>query len=200
MKLNRIEQIYRGLKNDNETYYIFNYSKNGVIFNILFDIYYSPFKLHFLVVKDNFSFVIDINKGFIISTSLNKEDYIRLCRVLGLKYDEDNPFSPKIFFEDFDKNIPLYNKRKHNKRELYKFYCNSIEESNKIYYKGILPWKEINNGKNVTQENLEKTRILYPELYDFCKRENVSIIYTANKSEENEISIFLQTNIKNQIN
>ena len=74
MKLNRIEQIYRGLKNDNETYYIFDYSKNSIIFNILFDIYYSPFKLHFLVVEDNFSFVIDINKGFIISTSLNTEE------------------------------------------------------------------------------------------------------------------------------
>ena len=184
MKLNRIEQIYRGLKNDNETYYIFDYSKNSIIFNILFDIYYSPFKLHFLVVEDNFSFVIDINKGFIISTSLNKEDYIRLCRVLGLKYDEDNPFSPKIFFEDFNKNIPPYSRREYKKRELYKFYYNNIEEPDKIYYKGILAWNKINNGRNVTQKNLEKTRILYPELYEFCKRENVSIIYTANKNEE----------------
>ena len=88
MKLNRIEQIYKGLRNDNETYYIFDYSKNGVVFNILFDIYYSPFRLHFLAVKEDFSFVIDVNKGFIISPSLSKEDYIRLCKVLNLKYDE----------------------------------------------------------------------------------------------------------------
>jgi conserved hypothethical protein len=122
MKLNRIEQIYKGLRNDNETYYIFDYSKNGVVFNILFDIYYSPFRLHFLAVKEDFSFVIDVNKGFIISPSLSKEDYIRLCKVLNLKYDENNPFSPKLFFEEFNANIPSYSKKEYKKES----YTSSI--------------------------------------------------------------------------
>ena len=94
------------------------------------------------------------------------------------------PLVLNCFLKNFNANIPSYSKKEYKKRELYKFYYNDIEEPDKIYYKGILAWNKINNGRNVTQENLEKTRILYPELYDFCKRENVSIIYTANKNEE----------------
>ncbi|OWP83206.1 hypothetical protein BWK59_11775, partial [Flavobacterium davisii] len=95
------------------------------------------------------------------------------------KYDNDNKFSTFSFFQEFNNTIPDYKKRFVVKQELLQFYKSEIEENDKLFFDGFIEWNKLNNRKKVSEKNLEKTRILYPEYYDYCKRENVSIRYTA---------------------
>lgn len=179
MKLTGLESIYRDLKDNNENYFIFTFQKNEIVFDVLFDIYKEPFELHFMQKDKNFNFHINVERGFNIDIKLKPDIYSELCNVLNLKYDPNNKFSTIAFFNEFNKKIPKYFKRIKTERELLTFYKNDIEEPDKLFYDGFIKWKEINNGKHVSKKNLEKTRILYPEKYDFCKREDVSIRYKS---------------------
>ncbi|PTT73795.1 MULTISPECIES: DUF6037 family protein [unclassified Chryseobacterium] len=188
MTLSNLRSIYAGMKNNGESYYIFEFVKNKVVFEVLFDIYYSPFVLHFLQKDSNFSFNINVEQGFVVNPILKRELYSKLCNILNLKYDPNNRFSPKSFFEEFNDKIPVFKHREKKERELLPYYKNQIEDSQNLFYGGTIPWNNIGNGKNLTSKNLEKTRILYPELYEWCKRENVSIIYVRNKKKnENDL-------------
>jgi len=178
MILSNLRELYKSLKENNETYYIFEYRKNNSCFQVLFDTFNSPFELHFLLKESNFSFKIIVQKGFHINEFLDRATYKNLCDVLMLKFDEKNPFSTKIFFEEFNSKIPQYKQQLKEERELLKFYVSQIEESDKLYFDGFIEWNKINNGRGATIRNLEKTRILYPNLYEKCKRENISVRYT----------------------
>lgn len=177
MKLSNLEKIYLSVKVEKETYYIFQFVKNRVVFEILFDIFKAPFQLHFLQKSSNFSFKVIVEKGFVINPILDKAVYKNLCNALGLKYDANNPFKPHSFFQEFNNVIPNYNKRVIVKQELLQFYKSDIEENDKFYFDGFIEWNKLKNGKKVSEQNLEKTRILYSEHYSYCKRENVSIRY-----------------------
>lgn len=181
MTLSNLRRLYVGMKNNNESYYIFEFVKNKVTFEILFDIYNSPFVIHFLQKDSNFSFTANVDRGFVIDAFLKEDIYNQLRNILNLKYDPNNRFSPKSFFEEFNNKIPDFKLRVKKDRELLPYYKNQIEDSENLFYGGTLPWNKIGNGKNLTPKNLEKTRILYPELYEWCKRENVSIIYVRDK-------------------
>jgi hypothetical protein len=188
MVLSNLKELYKNLRIDNETYYLFHFRKNNIRFEILFDIFKIPFQLHFLQKDNSFSFYLIVEKGFIVNEFLNKETYNKLCKTLKLKSDSDNPFSTKHFFEEFNSRIPIYQNSEKKERELLAFYQSSIEESEKLYYDGTIEWNKVKNGKGVTNKNLEKTRILYPELHEWCKRENISIRYRLmRKNNEKEV-------------
>lgn len=179
MKIDRLEQLYRSLKTNDETYFIFPFKKNNVTFEILFDIFKTPFELHFLQKDSNFSFYITVEKGFYINEMLNKKIYSALCKVLNLQYDPNNKFSSKAFFNEFNNSIPEYYFREKKEKELLKYYESNIEERDKLYFDCFIEWSKTNSSKKVSEKNLEKTRILYPELYEKCVRENISIRYKA---------------------
>lgn len=178
MKLTGLETLYKGIKENNENYFIFSYTKNQVTFEILFDVHPTPFELHFLIKKSNFKIKYLVEKGFVVNPILNKEEYTQLCKELNLKYDPNNRFSPNSFLEEFNISIPPFKNREKAIKELLPFYIDTIEESDKLYFNGFIEWKKTGNGKNVSEKNLEKTRIIYPEYYEYCKRENVSIRYS----------------------
>lgn len=188
MKLNNLRRLYAGMKDNGESYYIFEFVKNKVVFEVVFDIYYSPFTIHFLQKESDFSFIVNVEQGFIINPLLKGELYSQLCNILNLKYDPNNRFSPKSFFEEFNDKIPGFKHREKKERELLPYYKDQIEDSENIFYGGKREWNKIRNGRNLTEKNLEKTRVLYPDLYKWCKRENVSIIYVRNKKKnENDL-------------
>lgn len=176
MKLNRLENIYTGLRNDKETYFIFPFKKGKVTFDVLFDVFVDPYKLHFLQQQGSFGLLLLVSKDFYINTYLG-DDYYKLVSVLGLEYDPNNKFSSNAFFNDFNNAIPLYRRRSKIDNELVKFYGNEIEEKEKPYFDGFIRWTK-ESGKHVSYENLFKTRILFPNEYEFCKLNNVSIRYS----------------------
>ena len=187
MKLDGLIPLYRDLRNKGETYASFEYRTNGVCFEVFFDIYESPFKLIFLVQKEKFRLSLHVKQGFVINPFLSKSELRALAKVLGLTYDPKNPFSPPKFFSKFNLEIPPHSTYKVRKEQVYRFYQNDIEEADRIFYKTKIEWNKLPNSKgSLTEKNLFKTRILYPELYDLCKRNNISIVYTASQSEKKD--------------
>lgn len=187
MKLEGLVPLYRDLKNKEESYSSFDYRTGGVRFEVFFDIFETPFRLIFVVREQDYRLSIDVQQGFIINPILNKGEYKALAQVLGLTFDPKNPFSPPKFFGHFNKSIPEYSPYKVPKEQVYRFYQSDIEEADRLYYKTKIEWNKLSNSKgNATPKNLFKTRILYPELYEICKRNNISIVYTANMGERND--------------
>jgi len=88
-------------------------------------------------------------------------------------------FLLKLFFNEFNNNIPEYYFREKKEKELLKYYESNIEERDKLYFDCFIEWSKTNSSKKVSEKNLEKTRILYPELYEKCVRENISIRYKS---------------------
>lgn len=186
MKIKGLIPLYSDIKRKNETYSCFDYCNGGVNFEVFFDIFEIPFKLFFVVKEQNYRLSIDVQQGFIINPILIKSEYKALAHVLGLTFDPKNPFSPQKFFNHFNKSIPEYSQIKVSKEQVYRFYQSDLEEADRLYYKTKIEWNKSPNSKgNVTSKNLFKTRVLYPELYDMCKRNNISIVYTSNKEEYN---------------
>jgi len=185
MKLDGLIPLYKKLLTNELTYGIFKYTKNKVDFDIFFDIGDTPYKIGFLVLNNDFQLWIDLSKGFIINPILKPEDFKKLVRILKLKFDPNNKFSTKVFFEDFNSKIPT-EFRFVKKDELPKIITSikDIEDSNKIYYNGQIDWDKINNGNKRQPVNLEKTRLLYPELYLQIKDKNISVRYSDVKNDE----------------
>lgn len=185
MKLNGLIPLYKKLKASDLTYGIFKYTKNKVDFDIFFDIGTTPYKLGFLVLNNDFQLWIDLKEGFIINPILKPEDFKKLVKLLKLKYDPNNKFSPKGFFEDFNSKIPT-EFRFVKKDELPRIITSikDIEDSDKVYYNGQIDWDKLNNGNNRQPVNLEKTRLLYPKLYLQIKDKNISVRYSDIKREE----------------
>lgn len=188
MVLTNLKMIYSQITRLNMTFCIFPFQKNKVKFDVYFDIKDSPFKLGFIAKNTNLSIWFDIQRGFIIDCRLSKEQYYLLCKILNLKKaSEENPFSTSAFFDEFNNAIP----NKLQPLELYRdtiihvaINKYSIEEPDKLYYYGKIDWdlpQNIGKGRR-SNENLEKTRILYPEIYEIIKDKNISIKYTKDQS------------------
>jgi len=190
MKLEGIIPLYKKLKTSDKTYGVFKFTKNKVDFDILFDIGINPYKIGFLVINNDFQLWLDVLPGFNINTFLSKTELNSLIKVLKLKYDPDNQFSTKKFFEEFNSKIPS-DFRFIKKQELPKLvkYIYDIEESEKVYYNGMIDWDRINNGNNRQESNLEKTRLLYPKLYKQIKDRNISVRYSTTRNIEKEKEI-----------
>jgi len=184
MKLTGLYPLYKELTKKIETYCVFRFIKNGVEFDIFFDIGVAPYKLGFLIIGEDFELWLKVEKGFIIDTNLSKEDYKRLVDVLGLKYDKENKFSTFAFFEEFNNKIPtsIPDRPKRQVINLFVRFFN-LEENDKLYYDGIIEWDKTETPKRRSPENLEKTRLLLPDLYESIKNKNISVRYSATRKD-----------------
>lgn len=182
MKLQKLSLLYSQIKNNNQTYGLFDFKTNGVHFHIIFDIGNTPFRLGFLPIGKQEQIWLNVKKGFIINPILPKSEYRKLTKLLNLKYYKNNPFSTFNFFKQFGEKIPnqLIKLSKMERVELAMKVSN-IEEKEKTVYKGQKDWDKSSSGKNRSQKNLEKTRLLYPELYNQIKDKNISVIYKEPK-------------------
>ncbi|NVO09067.1 MAG: hypothetical protein HXX16_03805 [Bacteroidales bacterium] len=184
MKLAGLYPIYKELLAKNETYCVFKFTKNKVGFDVFFDIGQTPYKLGFLVIGNNFQLWLNIERGFVIDTNLKKADYKRLTEILGLKFNKDNKFSTFAFFEEFNAKIPTSIPNipeRHIKNVLVKYF--KVEDEDKLYYDGYIDWDKTNIKKGRKPKNLEKTRLLFPMLYNSIKNKNISIKYTATPND-----------------
>ncbi len=188
MQLNNLKRVYILSKQENRDYCVFSFQKNKIEFDVFFDFNTTPYKLGFLPKNADIEIWLDVHSGFVIDSLISKEEYYSLTRILGLKYDPNNPFSTTAFFEEFNSKIP----QELPSLDLYEATIvhvtinkYSIEKPDRIYYIGQKEWdKPQNRGKgNRRPENLEKTRLLYPEIYKRTKDRNISIIYSAKMSD-----------------
>ena len=164
------------------TFDVFDYTYNGIEFSVLFDIGSKPyFRIIFIKKRTELFLILDIKNGYYLDAFLgDKLDILkRMLEIHGGRVE----FSTNVFFSKFNEKIPSTISRKELKLiTISKIY--KCEESEKVYIKYLQPWDEYPwLKKNVSPENREKTRVLYPEIYENIKEKNVSVFYTDRPKE-----------------
>lgn len=183
MKLDNLQPLYHSMRVQGIDRPLFRYHLRNVVFEVFFLTDEIPFQLLFGVIAENFSFCLDVGRGFNIDPRLPRETYRTLCKILNLKYDPENPFRTTDFFLEFNHKIPFKadKRRKVEPHEMIFFY-KDVEESDKKYFRG---WLNNNlRGRDARPENLEKTRrLLGYEIYKLCLRKNISSCWTDRRQE-----------------
>lgn len=175
MKLN-LYDLHSDILNNKRTYDVFDYSHNGIQFSVMFDVACIPFKLILVKKRSTQYLTLDVMSGYQINTYLGEKLQV-LKDMLELKNGKTK-FSTNHFFEEFNKNIPhaIQNKKISKSTISRVYHC---EESEKIYIRDFRNWDQYPElKKHVTKENREKTRLLYPEIYEKIKDKNISVLYT----------------------
>ncbi|WP_240339690.1 DUF6037 family protein [Halobacillus ihumii] len=184
MKLSGLGNLHSSMRDQSIDRYKFNFTFNNVKFDVMYFIDEKPNILAFGIVKHNYYFEIPVKEGFYIKPFL--EEYSKFCKIMGFKYQPDNPFRPSKFFEEFNGQIPSNAKHKNvPKPHQIAVYRNDVEESEKIYF---VKWRDNTKaGHQVSPENLEKTRkLLSYKAYLRCKKKNISSCWSVNSSDENK--------------
>ncbi|MCY7919952.1 DUF6037 family protein [Bacillus vallismortis] len=183
MKLDGLEILHENMKNTGFVRTKFDFRKNGKLFKVIFLTDINPYKLLIGVRSEKFCLPVDVSNSYEIKTSMNNDDYRALIDILGLKYDENNHFKPRYFFEELNSQVP----KKVNVNSIVQIHeiaelNPGYEESEKIYFKG---WLDNNiRGNNVSPKNLYKTRdCLGEEAYQMCKKYNISSVWTKYRTE-----------------
>lgn len=99
MQLTGLIPLFESMKSLAIQRYKFEFKRNDVSFDVIFFTDSSPYILLFGARGHNFSFEIEVHKGFIIKTMLDKETFKKLREVLGLKFDPNNKFSMNAFLK-----------------------------------------------------------------------------------------------------
>lgn len=135
----------------------------------------------FGLIGHNIAFQVNVRPGYNIDPVIPREIYALICRLLNLKYDPNNPFKPTSIFEHFNQNMNVnVNQSNHARAQDIAPYHSDIEEADRIYFLG---WLNNPYPKNVTPENLDKTkRLLGVEVYNFSKKHNVSTRWTDDEN------------------
>lgn len=149
MKLTNLSGWYKAIKNQNLTYNVYECKYNHIDFSILFDIGKTPFILSLIKRQTGEVITFNILQGFLIETNLPHDQYYLLRKILK------------------EINIPVL--------ILNRIY--NFEESDKVEYDGLINWSTSNCGRHHTLKNHEKTRILYPDIYDTIKNKDISVRY-----------------------
>jgi hypothetical protein len=178
MKISGLSALYKQMKQDSETRCKVEFGYRAVIFDVLFLIDESPFSLMFGAKGHNIAFAFEVGPGFTVDPRIPHEEYVALCRALGLVYDPVNRFSIKGFLEDFSEQVPhLVTKKSAVKPHEVARHRRDVEESERIYFFG---WRDNNKrGEQGSEGNLHKTRRLLGEsMYLHCKKHNISSCWT----------------------
>jgi hypothetical protein len=189
MKLDGLVDLYRSMKDQEIDRYRFEYRHGRAFFDVFFFIDDSPFILLFGAKGETFSFEVEVEAGFNINPTLDSPAYKELCRVLGLEYDPNNPFSPKGFFAQFNQNVPhaasINAKAEPNEIAQYR---NVAEEEDKIYFLG---WRNNDlRGERVSETNLTKTKdLLGQKAYNRCNSKNISSCWTDDASKAKKVQL-----------
>ncbi|MGG1658381.1 DUF6037 family protein [Brevibacillus sp. NRS-1366] len=183
MILNNLKPLFKSMQDNKIKRVRFPFSMANAVFDVFFFVDERPFTLMFGAKGLNFYFEVPVKNGFDIDPILDNNVYNTLCKILGLKYDPNQKFSPRIFFQEFDKKIP-HNVSAQNvpKPHHVATYRKNVEENDKIFF---MKWLDNTiQSHDVRPENLEKTkRILGYEAYIRCKQKNISSCWTDNESK-----------------
>lgn len=179
MVINNLKHLFKSMKNNNLKRCQFHFSMGKAVFDVFFFIDETPYTLMLGAKGQNFYFEVPVKQGFIIESTLDNNVYTDLCKILGLKFDPDRPFSPKIFFGELDKNIPhSVGNQNVPKPHHVAIYRKNVEENDKIYFTGWLD--NTKQSKKVSPENLKKTKLLLGnEAFLKCQQKNISSCWSA---------------------
>lgn len=152
----RLAILHSDMKGREEVRCVFPFEYNGKRFSCIFLADVDPYRLYLTTMGISPQvFELEVIDKYQVNAYFS--DYKKLVAYLELKYDPDHIFRPSDFFEVLNRNIPPIFTRKPNYSEVLCVVAKkrNIEEENKVYFCG---WYTNPKGKNVKQNNLEKTR------------------------------------------
>lgn len=161
----------------------FPFEFNGKTFSCIFLTDIIPYRLYLTTLGlYPVVFELEIEKGY--KSKCFIDDYKKLVDYLEIKYDPTHKFVPFDFFEVLNKRIPKKFTVRPDYKDTLKIASKrrKIEEEAKVYFCG---WRRNAVGKNVREENLEKTRSAFGNAKaEMCKRKNISSCWTDRACEE----------------
>lgn len=177
MKLTNLSGWYKAIKNQNLTYNVYECKYNHIDFSILFDIGKTPFILSLIKRQTGEVITFNILQGFLIETNLPHDQYYLLRKILNIPDRGESPFSTNKFFEEINEKFPNTILKEINIPVLILNRIYNFEESDKVEYDGLIDWSTSKCGRHHTLKNHEKTRILYPYIYERIKNKDISVRY-----------------------
>lgn len=188
MHIPDLKALYRSMRNEGVTRQRFDYvvtKRNTVTLSVAFLIDRTPFKLMFGCKVHNVFFMLEVLPGFEVDPyQIDREVFARLCKALGLQFDPLNPYSRKAFLEEFRDSGQIRTKATRIEPRPHELPVDpsTVEEGDKVYFMG---WRLNPPGRNVTPENLAKTRAFCgDEFAEICEAENISSCWSANAKDE----------------
>ena len=161
----------------------FPFEFNGKTFSCIFLTDIIPYRLYLTTLGlYPVVFELEIEKGY--KSKCFIDDYKKLVDYLEIKYDPTHKFVPLDFFEALNKRIPEEFTMRPDYKDTLKIASKrkKIEEKDKRFFCG---WKRNPAGRNVQDENLEKTRSAFGDATaEMSKRKNISSCWTKHASDE----------------
>ena len=161
----------------------FPFEFNGKTFSCIFLTDIIPYRLYLTTLGlYPVVFELEIEKGY--KSKCFIDDYKKLVDYLEIKYDPTHKFVPFDIFKVLNKRIPKKFTVRPDYKDTLKIASKrrKIEEEAKVYFCG---WRRNAVGKNVREENLEKTRSAFGNAKaEMCKRKNISSCWTDRACEE----------------
>lgn len=184
MRLDGLQELCRSMARQDIGRYKFRYQVNQLIFECIFFRDIQPFELIMGCLNhDRLTLLFEVKPGFKVIPFIEcKQTLSTLIEALKTSGDTQHKFSLTEFLREFDKHIPHQAQPRNvaTPRDVVRHYP-QIEEALKIHFYG---WRDntIQND-HVTAFNLDKTRrLLGQEVYEFCKRHNISSKWTYDEN------------------
>ena len=175
--------LHKDMMKKGEERVTFPFEFSGKTFSCIFLTDIIPYRLYLTTLGlYPVVFELEIEKGY--KSKCFIDDYKKLVDYLEIKYDPTHKFVPFDFFEVLNKRIPKKFTVRPDYKDTLKIASKrrKIEEEAKVYFCG---WRRNAEGKNVREENLEKTRSAFGNAKaEMCKIKNISSCWTDCACEE----------------
>lgn len=188
LRLDGLRPLHQSMRHEQVDRVAFSYRNNKARLEIVFLIDEEPFAL-LIGVRSSapYSFELPVLPGYRVPMLFNQH-LKPLMDGLGVESNPQSPFSTKDFLLDLNAHVPPAVKSRDLPTDLLasRAAASGVEESDKTYFLG---WVAHNDGKSVTDSNLDKTRrLLGSAIADRCERSNISSRWTAAEPDRRPVT------------
>lgn len=194
-KIDKLSGFYRSMRKNDIRIGTFDFVYNNVVSHVIFDTSEGrEWGLYFIKHGNGNGETLEIPIAVGYKFEIRSyEKYLEFR-----KYFEISGVTGTFHFEDFiphiNNNIPNEYVLNDNKRVQILKYNKLDRNSAGIYPVGVINWEEVHlKNPNMdpskyhrTEENLRKTRELYPSIYSIIRDKDISIRYGEKKEEKTE--------------
>ena len=185
MYLNRLRRLHQEMRNQDMDRCRFPFARNRARFQVVFLTDQTPYALLFGLVGGQWSFSVDVQTDYLIETTLDRQTYRELVRVLELEYDPKRPFRPADFFADLNDALPQrVGWTNWARPQDTAPFRRDVDDVDRIY---LLRWLPQGKGRQVSERNLQKTHTLLGNAtYELCRARKVSSVWTDDPNRAKE--------------
>lgn len=191
MKLVNLEILHNEMMSQQFPVATFNFSYKNTEFSCIFDTTTEPYSIIFFKNISGTKLSINVYKGYIVDDFIgDKKQFWDFWNYFNLE-KKNGTFSLSDFYSYLNSQIPnFFDRREHHNRATIAI-VKDVEEMDKIYFKGFINWEKVraesgNETKGRTRRNLEKTKLLYPEIYEAIKDLDISVRYSTKNTQNAE--------------